>query len=169
MFTFYDGNNIGILKSNENDFRQFSFVSLFNSLVSLFDEWKKSDNWPINLKVKLDALLAAPDALQLHQWRLLISGTHRKLIQRSALDSVLSIYGQLYGAVHNSANGYQNPKIIMPRTPEQVQALLLWIFWLLEQYIFNHLLQIYKTIHLLSSDFIDAAAASILCSKLLAP
>ena len=35
---FYDGNNIGILKSNENDFRQFSFVSLFNSLVSLFDE-----------------------------------------------------------------------------------------------------------------------------------
>ncbi len=32
------GNNIGIPKSNENDFRCFSFVSLFDSLVSLFDE-----------------------------------------------------------------------------------------------------------------------------------
>ncbi len=75
-------------------------------------------------QVKLDALLAAPDALQLPQWRLLISGSHRKTIQRRALDSVLHVYGQLYAAVHDPANGYQNPGQVMPRTPQQVSALL---------------------------------------------
>nr|CAG4650862.1 EOG090X03SX [Simocephalus serrulatus] len=74
--------------------------------------------------VKLDALLVAPDALQLAQWKLLISGSHRKTIQRRALDTVLSIYGQLYDAVHNPANCYTNPTSIMPRTPQQVRDLL---------------------------------------------
>ncbi len=74
--------------------------------------------------MKLDALLVAPDALQLAQWKLLISGSHRKTIQRRALDTVLSIYGQLYNAVHNPANCYANPTSIMPRTPQQVRDLL---------------------------------------------
>ncbi|XP_057372549.1 conserved oligomeric Golgi complex subunit 6-like [Daphnia carinata] len=74
--------------------------------------------------VKLDALLGAPDALQLAQWKLLISGSHRKTIQRRALDTVLSIYEQLYDAVHNPANCYENPSSIMPRTPQQVRHLL---------------------------------------------
>ena len=74
--------------------------------------------------MKLDALLAAPDALQLPQWRLLISGTHRKSIQRHALSTIMSIYQQLYDAVHNPANGYSNPNLIMPRTPQQIQDLL---------------------------------------------
>nr|CAG4646151.1 EOG090X03SX [Macrothrix elegans] len=74
--------------------------------------------------VKLDALLAAPDALQLAQWRLLVSGAHRKTIQRRALDTVLSIYSQLYEAVHNPLNRYTNPASIMPRTPQQVRDLL---------------------------------------------
>ncbi|XP_032790480.1 conserved oligomeric Golgi complex subunit 6 [Daphnia magna] len=74
--------------------------------------------------VKLDALLGAPDALQLAQWKLLISGSHRKTIQRRALDTVLSIYEQLFDAVHNPANCYENPSSIMPRTPQQVRNLL---------------------------------------------
>ncbi|XP_046652991.1 conserved oligomeric Golgi complex subunit 6-like [Daphnia pulicaria] len=74
--------------------------------------------------IKLDALLGAPDALQLAQWKLLISGSHRKIIQRRALDTVLSIYEQLYDAVHNPANCYENPSSIMPRTPQQVRNLL---------------------------------------------
>lgn len=74
--------------------------------------------------MKLDALLGAPDALQLAQWKLLISGSHRKTIQRRALDTVLSIYEQLFDAVHNPANCYENPSSIMPRTPQQVRNLL---------------------------------------------
>lgn len=74
--------------------------------------------------MKLDALLGAPDALQLVQWKLLISGSHRKTIQRRALDTVLSIYEQLYDAVHNPANNYENPSSIMPRKPQQVKDLL---------------------------------------------
>jgi len=74
--------------------------------------------------VKLDTLLSAPDALQLPQWRLLISGAQRKTIQRRALDAVLSIYSQLYQAVHNPTNCYENPSNLMPRSPDQVKALL---------------------------------------------
>lgn len=74
--------------------------------------------------MKLDALLLAPDALQLPQWRLLISGTQRKTIQRRALDAVLSIYSQLYEAVHNPINCYENPSSLMSRSPDQVRALL---------------------------------------------
>lgn len=75
-------------------------------------------------QIKLDALLAAPDALQLAQWRLLISGSQRKTVQRRALDTVLSIYSQLYEAVHNPVNRYTNPSSIMRRTPSQVRDLL---------------------------------------------
>ena len=82
------------------------------------------NDFNILYQIKLDALLAAPDALQLAQWRLLISGSQRKTVQRRALDTVLSIYSQLYGAVHNPANGYTNPNSIMPRTPDQVKNLL---------------------------------------------
>nr|CAG4638356.1 EOG090X03SX [Cyclestheria hislopi] len=74
--------------------------------------------------VKFDALLSAPDALQLPQLRLLVSGAHRKSVQRHALESVLSIYRQLYDAVHNPTNGYTYPANLMPRTPEQVKTLL---------------------------------------------
>jgi len=82
------------------------------------------NDFNILYQIKLDALLAAPDALQLAQWRLLISGSQRKTVQRRALDTVLSIYSQLYDAVHNPANGYTNPNSIMPRTPDQVKNLL---------------------------------------------
>jgi len=74
--------------------------------------------------MKLDALLSSPEALQLPQWRLLISGTQRKTIQRKALDAVLSIYSQLYEAVHNPINCYENPSSLMPSSPDQVRALL---------------------------------------------
>nr|CAG4640750.1 EOG090X03SX [Eulimnadia texana] len=74
--------------------------------------------------MKFDGLLAAPDILQLSQWRLLISGNHRKLVQRRALDAVLNVYRQLYQAVHDPANNYPNPALLMSRTPAQVEALL---------------------------------------------
>lgn len=73
---------------------------------------------------KFEALLSAPDALQLPQWRLLISGTQRKVIQRRALDTVSSIYRQLYEAVHNPVNCYDNPSMLMPHSPDHVKSLL---------------------------------------------
>jgi hypothetical protein len=78
----------------------------------------------VRVQIKLDALLGAPDALQLAQWKLLISGSHRKIIQRRALDTVLSIYEQLYEAVHNPANCYENPSSIMPRTHSKLEIYL---------------------------------------------
>lgn len=99
--------------------------SLQSFLVCSFKLWECSFCWIfLLLQVKLDALLAAPDALQLAQWRLLISGAHKKAVQRRALDAVLSIYSQLYQAVHNPKNGYDHPSAIMPRTPDQVRSLL---------------------------------------------
>nr|CAG4643844.1 EOG090X03SX [Lepidurus arcticus] len=82
---------------------------------------------PANLKnfvAKLESYLANPDLLPVPQWRLLSSAGHRKLVQKRSVDAVMSIYRQLYDAVHDPTSGYTNPGSIMSCTPEQVQALL---------------------------------------------
>ena len=103
----------------------FKFTVIFG-ICFLSPGFVTLTNILVRVQIKLDALLGAPDALQLAQWKLLISGSHRKIIQRRALDTVLSIYEQLYEAVHNPANCYENPSSIMPRTPQQVRNLLVW-------------------------------------------
>lgn len=73
---------------------------------------------------KLDAFLVMPDMLLLPQIGLLLSSVHRSTVQRRAFEMIVAIYRQLYGAVHDPENLYQNPGILMPRTPDQVLKLL---------------------------------------------
>lgn len=69
--------------------------------------------------------MTMPDILLLSQLKLLICSNHRRTIQRRAYEVIGAIYRQLYEAVYNPANQYQNPSSIMPRTPEQVLELVL--------------------------------------------
>ncbi|KAG8224118.1 hypothetical protein J437_LFUL001812 [Ladona fulva] len=83
---------------------------------------------PTCLKIflnKLDSFLAVPDMLLLHQIRLLLSSSHRRTVQHRSYEVIGAIYRQLYKAVFNPVNQYQNPSTLMPRTPEQVIELLM--------------------------------------------
>ncbi|XP_059482934.1 conserved oligomeric Golgi complex subunit 6 [Neocloeon triangulifer] len=77
-----------------------------------------------NFLSKLDSFLSMPDILLLPQIRLLQSSTFRKVVQKRSCEVIAAIYKQLYQAVHDPANLYQNPSILMPRKPEQVLELL---------------------------------------------
>jgi hypothetical protein len=65
-----------------------------------------------------------PDMLLLPQICLLLSSTHRSTVQHRAFEVIAAIYKQLYEAVHDPENLYQNPGVLMPRTPDQVLKLL---------------------------------------------
>ncbi|XP_044732547.1 conserved oligomeric Golgi complex subunit 6 isoform X2 [Chrysoperla carnea] len=82
---------------------------------------------PINLKTsvdKLEVLLEVPDMLLLPQILLLTSTDHRSLIQKRAFEVLVAIYRQLYDAVHNPENGYQNPSVIFHRDPDNLAKAL---------------------------------------------
>nr|CAD7586319.1 unnamed protein product [Timema genevievae] len=78
-----------------------------------------------NFLSKLDSFLVMPDMLMLQQIGFLLSGTHRSIVQRRSFEVIAAIYKQLYEAVHNPENRYQNPELLMPRTPEDVHQLIL--------------------------------------------
>lgn len=77
-----------------------------------------------NFLGKLDTFLVMTDMLLLPQIGLLLSSVHRSTVQRRAFDVIAAIYKQLYEAVHDPENLYQNPDTLMPRTPDQVLKLL---------------------------------------------
>lgn len=74
---------------------------------------------------KFEGFLALPDMLLLPQISLLLSTGHRNNVKHRAFEVICTIYRQLYLAVHDPANGYQNPHLMVSRSPEQVQELLL--------------------------------------------
>ncbi|XP_021917811.1 conserved oligomeric Golgi complex subunit 6 isoform X2 [Zootermopsis nevadensis] len=78
-----------------------------------------------NFLSKLDAFLVMQDVLLLPQICLLLSGTHRSIVQHRAFEVIAAIYRQLYEAVHDPENLYQNPGVLMPRSPDQVLKLLI--------------------------------------------
>ena len=73
---------------------------------------------------RFDGFLAAPDAYLLAQARLLVSSAHRKSVARRSLEVAAATYAQIYQAVHDPANLYENPQAMMPKSPEQVKQLL---------------------------------------------
>ena len=73
---------------------------------------------------KFDSFLVAPEVFLLPQSRLLISSGHRKSVTKRSLEVVAASYGQLYSAVTDAKNGYDNANALMPKTPEQVKLLL---------------------------------------------
>ncbi|CAG0886915.1 unnamed protein product [Darwinula stevensoni] len=72
---------------------------------------------------KLDGFLANPDALLLPQISLLHSLMIRQTVRQRCSHVIATIYRQLYDAVHNAENGYNNPSAIMNRTPEQIESI----------------------------------------------
>ena len=73
---------------------------------------------------RFDAFLVAPDDHLLPQIRLLTSSSHKKSIAKRSLQLVTATYKQLYEAVHDPLNQYNNPEVLMNKTPEQVDLLL---------------------------------------------
>ncbi|KAJ1525454.1 hypothetical protein ONE63_010265 [Megalurothrips usitatus] len=75
--------------------------------------------------VKLDGFLALPDMLLLPQISLLLSTVHRNNVKQRAFEVICTVFKQLYAAVYDPSNGYENPSALISCTPEQVQELLL--------------------------------------------
>lgn len=69
-------------------------------------------------------MLEVPDMLLLPQILLLTSGDHRNLVQKRSFEVLVAIYKQLYEAVYNKENGYQNPGVIFNRSPDDLATVL---------------------------------------------
>nr|CAH7741535.1 unnamed protein product [Callosobruchus chinensis] len=83
---------------------------------------------PTNLRSfleKLDYLAVNPDEALLPQIHLLTSTKHKKTVQKRAFEVLLAIYKQLYQAVNDPTNNYENPNVIFNKTPEELEKLLL--------------------------------------------
>lgn len=83
---------------------------------------------PSNLKnflAKLEYLSTNPDSALLLQINLLSSSKHKKSVQKRAFDVLLAIYRQLYEAVMNPFNQYENPENILTKSPDELAKLLL--------------------------------------------
>lgn len=79
----------------------------------------------VPFQVKFDGFLSIPDMLLLPQISLLLSTIHRNNVKHRAFEVICTIFRQLYTALHDPANGYQNPSLLISRTPDQVQELLI--------------------------------------------
>lgn len=81
---------------------------------------------PSNLKnflLKLHYLSEEPDSILLPQINLLLSSKHKKSVQKRSFDLLLAIYKQLYEAVQNPANQYENPAAILSKSPEELLSM----------------------------------------------
>lgn len=74
---------------------------------------------------KFDMFLVSTDSYILPQLNLLLSHTHKSMVKKRSFEVILAIYAQLYNAVHDIANGYVDPQVIVRRTPEEVNKLLM--------------------------------------------
>lgn len=76
-----------------------------------------------NFLIKLDNLSTQPDSILLPQIGLLLSSKHKKAVQKRSFAVLLAIYRQLYDAVHNPVNQYENPEEILSKTPEELNTM----------------------------------------------
>ncbi|KAH1005075.1 hypothetical protein HUJ04_006131 [Dendroctonus ponderosae] len=76
-----------------------------------------------NFLVKLDNLSTQPDSILLPQIGLLLSSKHKKAVQKRSFAVLLAIYRQLYDAVHNPVNHYENPAEILSKTPDELNKM----------------------------------------------
>ncbi|CAG9772275.1 unnamed protein product [Ceutorhynchus assimilis] len=76
-----------------------------------------------NFLLKLTNLSVQPDSILLPQINLLLSSKHKKSVQKRSFALLLAIYKQLYEAVHNPANQYDNPSDILSKTPEELNSM----------------------------------------------
>uniref|UniRef100_A0A4W4GYM2 Conserved oligomeric Golgi complex subunit 6 n=1 Tax=Electrophorus electricus TaxID=8005 RepID=A0A4W4GYM2_ELEEL len=82
---------------------------------------------PSSLKaamVQFDGYLASPDSFIMTQLNFLLSAAIREQIFRQSTELVCRAYGEVYRAVTDATNGYQQPETVLHRSPQQVQSLL---------------------------------------------
>lgn len=65
-----------------------------------------------------------PDSILLPQINLLLSSKHKKEVQKRSFSVLIVIYKQLYKAVHDPKNKYENPNLILDKLPEELEKLL---------------------------------------------
>ncbi|KAI8517720.1 Golgi transport complex subunit 6 [Branchiostoma belcheri] len=73
---------------------------------------------------QFDAFLASPDDLVLPQCKFLLSATLRDVVDKRSMDVIRQVYEQLYTAVTDPANKYEDPNELVQRTPQQIKQLL---------------------------------------------
>ncbi|XP_066140441.1 conserved oligomeric Golgi complex subunit 6 isoform X1 [Euwallacea fornicatus] len=76
-----------------------------------------------NFLTKLDSLATQPDSILLPQINLLLSSKHKKAVLKRSFAILLAIYKQLYDAVYNPANLYENPSRILGKTPDELNKM----------------------------------------------
>lgn len=72
---------------------------------------------------KLDSFVECPDILKLPQINLLQSSNYAMMIQKRSFSVIVAIYKQLYEKIHSG--DYQNPELLLRKTPEEVQKMLI--------------------------------------------
>ena len=61
----------------------------------------------------------------MHQLHGCISlSTDRETVKKRAVDLICQAYSLMYGALMKTENGYVDPLVLVPRTPEHVARLL---------------------------------------------
>lgn len=74
---------------------------------------------------KLDSFLPSPDSLTIPQSGLLLSASLRQNLRKRSMELFCNVYQMIHEAINNPSNQYPEAELLLPRTPEQVKALLL--------------------------------------------
>lgn len=74
---------------------------------------------------RLSLFLTQRESFPLPQAQLLSSAGHRTELRKRALNALCALYTDIYAAVHDPANGYPEPDLLLPRSPREVQDALL--------------------------------------------
>uniref|UniRef100_A0A8C3A2E3 Conserved oligomeric Golgi complex subunit 6 n=1 Tax=Cyclopterus lumpus TaxID=8103 RepID=A0A8C3A2E3_CYCLU len=74
--------------------------------------------------VQFDRYLSSPDTLVMPQLNFLLSAAIKDQIFRQSTELVCRAYREVYTALISPANSYKDPENLLPRSPQQVQALL---------------------------------------------
>ncbi|XP_028976179.2 conserved oligomeric Golgi complex subunit 6 isoform X1 [Esox lucius] len=73
---------------------------------------------------QFDRYLSSPDTMVMPQLNFLLSAAIKEQIFCQSTELVCRAYGEVYTAVTSPANSYKEPDNLVPRSPQQVQALL---------------------------------------------
>ncbi|XP_077421864.1 conserved oligomeric Golgi complex subunit 6 [Vanacampus margaritifer] len=74
--------------------------------------------------VQFDRYLSSPDSLVMPQLNFLLSAAIRDQICSQSTELVRRAYGEVHAALSSPANAYKDPEHLLPRSPQQVRALL---------------------------------------------
>nr|XP_046149582.1 conserved oligomeric Golgi complex subunit 6 [Oncorhynchus gorbuscha] len=73
---------------------------------------------------QFDRYLSSPDTMVMSQLNFLLSAAIKDQIFNQSAELVCRAYGEVYTAVTSPANSYKEPDNLVPRSPQQVRALL---------------------------------------------